>query len=282
MYGVNPSEKDLKIINSAPAFKSEKGEIPKVIHYCWFGGNPLPESALKCIESWKKYFPDFKIIEWNETNFNVNEIAYTKEAYERKKYAFLSDFARFAVLYLYGGLYFDTDVEVIKSFEPILKNGPFMGCEKETAFSVAAGLGLGVNAKSEIYKELTESYLNDRFIKEDGSNNIKTIVERTTEILCKYGLKNTSEIQTVEGIMIYPKEYFCPKIMDSDEMVITENTYSIHHYDATWADELDKKSGRRAFKLKKIFGSRLGGMINVVIYGYQKYGIIGSIKKFLR
>ncbi len=293
MYGAYPNQNDLEIINSVQTFKSENGDIPKIIHYCWFGGNPLPESALKCIESWKKHFPDFEVLEWNETNFNVEEIPYIKEAYERKKYAFVSDYARFAVLYLYGGLYFDTDVEVIKDFTPILEKGPFMGCEKEiratdNTLSVAPGLGLGVNPGLGLgvnpglglYKELTESYLGEHFINDDGSNNIKTIVDRTTEILCKYGLKNTNEIQTVAGITIYPKEYFCPKIMDSDEMVLTDNTYSIHHYDATWAEELDKKSGKRAYKLKKIFGNRLGSAINTVIYGYEKYGIVGSIKRW--
>ena len=105
--------------------------IPKIIHYCWFGRNPLPESAIKCINSWKKFFPDYEIKEWNEDNFDVNIIPYTKEAYEAKKYAFVSDYARFWILYHHGGLYFDTDVEVIKAMDDIIELGPFMGVEVE-------------------------------------------------------------------------------------------------------------------------------------------------------
>ena len=105
--------------------------IPKVIHYCWFGRNPLPESAVKCINSWRKHFPDYEIKEWNEDNFDVNIIPYTKEAYEAKKYAFVSDYARMWILYHFGGLYFDTDVEVIKPMDDIVKRGPFMGIEVE-------------------------------------------------------------------------------------------------------------------------------------------------------
>ena len=105
--------------------------IPKIIHYCWFGGNPLPELAMKCIESWRTYFPDYEIKEWNEDNFDVNIIPYTKEAYENKKYAFVSDYARFWILYNHGGIYFDTDVEVIKKMDDIIEKGSFMGCEKK-------------------------------------------------------------------------------------------------------------------------------------------------------
>lgn len=107
--------------------------IPKKIHYCWFGRKPLPESAKKCIASWKKFFHDYEIIEWNEDNYDVNKIPYIQQAYEAKKYAFVSDYARFDVLYQYGGVYFDTDVEVIRPFEDILEKGAFMGCETDGA-----------------------------------------------------------------------------------------------------------------------------------------------------
>lgn len=153
--------------------------IPKVIHYCWFGRNPLPSLAVKCIESWKKYFPDYEIKEWNENNFNVNIITYTQEAYERKKYAFVSDYARFWILYHYGGLYFDTDVEVIKPMNDIIVKGPFMGCEKDVdkqestvssaipslGLGVNPGLGLGVGPGLELYGELLRLYDGLHFIK---------------------------------------------------------------------------------------------------------------------
>lgn len=145
--------------------------IPKVIHYCWFGRNSLPPLAVKCLESWKRFFPDYEIKEWNEDNFDVNIISYTAEAYRVKKYAFVSDYARFWILYHYGGLYFDTDVEVIKSMDDIIAKGSFMGCEKDadkegaTALAVAPGLGLGVNPGLGLYGELLQLYAGLHFIK---------------------------------------------------------------------------------------------------------------------
>ena len=190
--------------------------IPKVIHYCWFGRNTLPPLAVKCIESWKKYFPDYEIKEWNEENFNVNIIPYTKEAYEMKKYAFVSDYARFWILYHYGGLYFDTDVEVIRPMDDIIDKGPFMGCEKnidnngETILAVAPGLGLGANPGLGLYSELLQLYSTLHFIEGNGVLNLKTVVEYTTELLCYCGLKNCATAQKIAGILIYPREYFNP------------------------------------------------------------------------
>ena len=132
--------------------------IPKIIHYCWFGGKELPESAKKCIDSWKRFFPDYKIKEWNESNFDINYCDYTKEAYEAKKWAFVSDVARFKILYENGGFYFDTDVEVIKSFDDIISNGAFMGFENDKKCLVNPGLGLGVEAGNQFYKEMLDLY----------------------------------------------------------------------------------------------------------------------------
>lgn len=221
--------------------------IPKIIHYCWFGRNPLPPLAIKCIESWKKYLPDYEIKEWNEDNFDVNIIPYTQEAYKAKKYAFVSDYARFWILYKYGGLYFDTDVEVIKPMDDIITKGPFMGCEKEikdvkgaTALAVAPGLGLGVNPGLGLYKEMLDLYDILHFVNSDGSCNFKTVVEYTTEILCKHGLINSNEIQLCAGIWIYPKEYFCPMDYDSGKIRLTSNTKTIHHFSASWLSKKEK------------------------------------------
>lgn len=213
--------------------------IPKIIHYCWFGGNPLPELAQKCIASWKKYFPEYEIKEWNEDNFDVNIIPYTAEAYQVRKYAFVSDYARFWILYKYGGLYFDTDVEVIRSMDDIIERGPFMGCEngaKEgaTTLGVAPGLGLGVNPGLGLYKTILDRYSNIHFLNHKGYQNIKTVVEYTTELLQSYGLKNVNDIQKVAGIWIYPQRYFCPMDMNTGELNIVDDTRSIHHYMASW------------------------------------------------
>lgn len=212
--------------------------IPKIIHYCWFGRNPLPESAQKCIASWKKFFPDYEIVRWDEDNFDVNAIAYTAQAYAAKKYAFVSDYARFKILYDHGGLYFDTDVEVIKPFDDILARGAFMGCEISAPHNNALnpGLGLGVAPGTEIYAELLQLYATLRFVNDDGSPNLTTIVTYTTDLLKKRGLKDTGEIQTVAGINIYPKEYFNPLNDNTGQLEITRNTHSIHWYSKTWLE----------------------------------------------
>lgn len=213
--------------------------IPKIIHYCWFGRNPLPPLAVKCIDSWRKYFPDYEIKEWNEDNFDVNIIPYTEEAYRLKKYAFVSDYARFWILYHHGGLYFDTDVEVIKSMDDIIAKGPFMGCEENahseaTALTVAPGLGLGATPGLGVYSELLQLYSILRFLKEDGELNLKTVVQYTTEILCAHGLQMVNDIQCIDGIWIYPKEYFNPKDYATGKLTISDKTYSIHHFAASW------------------------------------------------
>lgn len=214
--------------------------IPKIIHYCWFGRNPLPPLAVKCIESWKKFLPDYEIKEWNEDNFDVNSIPYTREAYEARKYAFVSDYARFYILYHHGGLYFDTDVEVIQPMDDIIGRGAFMGCASEAygddAFrlAVAPGLGLGCNQRQGLYTEILELYSKLNFIDLNGSYNMTTVVDYTTEILCKHGLRVTNEVQEIEEIFIYPKDYFCPIDEHTNLLNITPNTRSIHHYAASW------------------------------------------------
>lgn len=225
--------------------------IPKVIHYCWFGRNPLPPLAIKCIESWKKFFPNYEIKEWNEDNFDVNIIPYTAEAYKAKKYAFVSDYARFWILYNYGGIYFDTDVEVIKPMDDIINRGSFMGCGRPynskksidcgSSLAVAPGLGLGTNSGSELYKDFLISYEKDSFILSNGELNLYTIVHRATNILCKKGLMNVPEIQECAGVWIYPVDYFNPISVTTHRLKITKNTRSIHHYMASWSEKTFKQ-----------------------------------------
>lgn len=215
--------------------------IPKKIHYCWFGRNPLPESALKCIESWRKFFPDYEIIEWNEDNFNVNSIPYTAQAYEAQKYAFVSDYARFKILYEHGGLYFDTDVEIIHPMDDIIASGPFMGFEidpdgKDYCGIVNPGLGLGATNKMELYSDILKAYKDFGFLNEDGSQNLKTVCLYTTEILQTKGLSTAKEIQHLDDLTIYPKEYFNPFNDLTGKLDKTRNTKSIHWYSKTWVN----------------------------------------------
>lgn len=215
--------------------------IPKVIHYCWFGGNPLPEFAIKCIDSWRKYMPDYEIKEWNESNFNVNIIPYTKEAYEAKKYAFVSDYARFWILYHYGGVYFDTDVEVIRPLDEIIERGAFMGCEIDGQdphygdIAVAPGLGLAVEAGHQVYKAILEKYADHHFLNDDGSyNTTYAVVKLTTDTLKSFGMENIKGIQQVADVYIYPQCYFNPFDDATGRLNKTPDTYTIHWFSKTW------------------------------------------------
>ena len=214
--------------------------IPKIIHYCWFGRNQLPKSALKSIASWKKFFSDYEIKEWNEDNFDVNIIPYTQQAYEAKKYAFVSDYARFWILYHHGGIYFDTDVEVIKPMGDIIKQGPFMGIEVPSKDGdmpmINPGLGLGAEAGMPYYKEFLDYYDNLSFLNPDGSFNQQTIVKYNTDLLIKHGLKPSNEIQQVGDITIYPADYFNPLDSLTGRLNKTANTRSIHWYSNSWSD----------------------------------------------
>ena len=212
--------------------------IPKIIHYCWFGKNPLPPLALKCISSWKKFFPDYEIKQWNEDNFDIGSVAYVSEAYNMKKYAFVSDYVRFYVLCQYGGIYFDTDVEVVKNMDDILERGAFMGCEKDsTSFSypsVAPGLGLGAEPHMPFYEKILKYYESRHFCDSNGSPLPGNVVSYTTELLIADGLKKKNEIQNVSGITVYPKDFFCPMDYVTGKIEFTENTRSIHLYSASW------------------------------------------------
>ncbi len=213
--------------------------IPKIIHYCWFGGNELPRSAQKCIASWRKFLPDYEIKRWDESNFDVNMIPYTAQAYAARKWAFVSDYARMWILYHEGGLYFDTDVEVIAPMDDIVERGAFMGIEVPGAPGelpkVAPGLGLGVEPGHPIYKALLDHYAEQReFMDAEGRIVGGTVVSHNTQVLAEHGMQATNELQEVEGIWIYPMDFFNPLEDATGRLNKTANTRSIHWYSKTW------------------------------------------------
>ena len=221
--------------------------IPKVIHYCWFGKGELPKLAKECIESWKKFCPEYEIIEGNETNFDINSNMYVKQAYESKKYAFVSDYVRLYALYNNGGIYMDTDVEVLRNIDEFLENESFSGFE--TNNTVPTGI-MGSCKEHPFYKYLLSYYEDRVFIKEDGSYDLKTNVETITEYCKDKGLKLNNSLQTIDGFTLYPSEYFCPKNYKTGKINLTENTFTIHHFSGSWVP----KSKKIKNEIKKLIG----------------------------
>ena len=217
--------------------------IPKIIHYCWFGGNPLPKSAIKCINSWKKFFPDYEIKEWNESKFDVNMCLYTKEAYERKLYAFVSDVARFYILFHEGGIYFDTDVEVIRCMDDIIERGAFMGIEDYNFLGnpcpqINPGLGMGAEKGNAFLHKMLEHYMTAVLInRSTGGLMGGTIVGHTTRMLLDANMEKKEGEQSVAGFVLYPPDYFNPFNDATGELTKTINTRSIHWYSKTWNDK---------------------------------------------
>ena len=257
------------------------GKIPKIIHYCWVGGKPKPKSVLYCIESWKKYCPDYEIKEWNETNYDFSKNAYMKQAYETKKWGFVPDYARLDIIYQYGGIYLDTDVEVIKNLNPLLDNKSFFGFEDtgENEYFVACGLGFGAQAGNSLIKDLRDYYDNISFFNEDSSLNLTPAPRHNMKVFLKHGVKMNNEYQRVEENVIYPSEYFCPKIFKTGATHKTKNTYSIHQFDASWIDVKIREDIKHNQKVCLRLGDKLGHKYLYVESAWKKYGFGGLLKK---
>lgn len=265
--------------------------IPKTIHYCWFGNGPLPELAEKCIASWKEFFPDYTIKRWDETNYDVTAVPYVHEAYQAKRWAFVSDYARFDILYKYGGIYFDTDVEIIAPMDDILASGAFMGMQKtalpgdETVYWPAPGLGMAAEAGMDIYRELLDKYQSMHFILEDGSLNLNTVPMFTYQVFEKHGLdQSRNEVQSVSDVTVWPTEYFSPVDYFSGEKIITRNTRSIHHYSSSWLT-YEEKMIAKLDRLSRDKSRLIGGAIYCatlpmrIYYKVKANGICKTIGK---
>lgn len=211
--------------------------IPKIIHYIWFGDKPLNKLSKKCIKSWKKYCPDYKIMLWNENNFDVNMFEYTKEAFELKSWAFLSDVVRLYALVSYGGVYMDTDVEVIKSIDNFLDKKAFSGFENEK--NIPTGI-MACEQNFPLFKKLLDDYKNRHLIRKDGLIDRTTNVQTITKILKNYGFTPNNEYQNIEGLELFPNDFFCPKDYKTLKINKTDNTYTIHHFNASWCTKKER------------------------------------------
>ncbi len=248
--------------------------IPKKIHYCWVGGNPIPEKDRACIDSWRKFCPDYKIIEWNESNYDFSKSSYMKQAYEAKMWGFVPDYARLDIIYREGGIYLDTDVEMVRNLDDLLKYEAFMGFENRVG--VALGLGFGAESGNLVIKQMRDMYEDFSFYKGDHTLNLVVSPVYSTEILKSYGLKANGKRQTVGNVEVFPPEYFAPLCYADNRLRITENTYSIHWYHASWHTPEQRRQTRQAQKINRIFGPYLGKFVAKGLRG------VGKVCKYLQ
>ena len=256
--------------------------IPKIIHYCWFGGNPLPEDVKSYIATWEKYCPDYEIKQWNETNFDIGQNLYCQEAYEAKKWAFVSDYARLKVLYEYGGIYMDTDVEVVKNLDPLLRYRAFSGFESDQAIPTGT---MGSCRENEWISMLLEDYSKRKFLKSNGfydlTTNVVTITQLTRE---KYhvSLDNTLQIFG-DNMALFPFDYLCAKSYETGQIYKTMNTYTIHHFNGSWLTADDKRYFENLHFLQRNFKNmsknQIGGVVLKMIAAYQAGGVVTLIRK---
>lgn len=235
--------------------------IPKIIHYCWFGRGSKPELALKCIDSWKRHCPDYEIIEWNEDNYDISLAPlYVRQAYASQKWAFATDYIRLDVVHKHGGIYLDTDVELLSSLDKFLIHNSFFAFEDEQLIST--GLGFGSQKGEPILEEIASDYSRIPFILSDGSLDTLPCTERNTKVFLNHGLKLTGEYQNLNGgIAVYPPDFFNPKSYQTGKITITDKTVSVHHFDASWKSPEQKKAMEAYRKITKKYGLIAGERI---------------------
>lgn len=235
-----------------------KYRIPKTIHYCWFGGKDKPEDFKKIYNSWEKIFPNYNIVEWNENNYDVNKYSYTQEAYQAKKYAFVSDVARLDVIYKYGGIYLDVDVEVIKKYDDLIDCNSFFGLQQEG--QVGTGLGFGSIPNNPLIKKILDDYKGKHFKNNDGTFDTTPCTIVNSKIFLDEGYRLDDTIEQINKNYVYPAEFFNP-INEKGQIIKTENTHSIHHYASSWYTKSQKKRQEIKKKVVKLFGYKIGLLI---------------------
>lgn len=254
--------------------------IPKIIHYCWFGRNPMPELAMRCIASWKRYCPDYQIIEWNESNIAINDCpAYVQDAYKEGLWAFVSDYVRLKVVYEHGGIYLDTDVELIKPLDNLLVYNAFFGFE--AASQINTGLGFGAVAKTALINDMMADYQTMSFYNPDGSINYTTCPDINTHVFLRHGLKQNNKKQILnDNILILPTEYLCPINYHTDMLRKTSRTISIHWFSKSWMTAESKKLHQeRAKEVIRDYWIHLPNRILRLLIGQTAYEALKNALK---
>jgi len=230
---------NIKIPQNLSVYQEQR--IPKTIHYCWFGKKEIPAQCREWMESWKKYCPDYEIVEWNEDNYDVHKNQFLSQAYELGKWAFASDYARIDIINEYGGVYLDTDVELVKNIDVLLRNEAF--CGFETNQYVAYGLGFGAKRHHPILNEIKKYYANLSFGLEDETLKQVTCPVVQTYVMKQHGLVCNGEYQVVDGMTVYPSRVLCGMSPHSFRVARDwKDMYAIHHYTALWLEDLRWKS----------------------------------------
>lgn len=234
--------------------------IPKVIHYCWFGGTPHPAFMQRCMRSWHRHLPDYQIVEWNESTFPLDQNRYAHEAYEAGKFAFVTDYVRLKVLYDHGGVYVDTDVEVVRSLDSFLRHEAFSGFEDPQHIPTAV---MGSRAGNQWIGALLADYDRRAFVQADGSFDLTTNVTRITEITRKtFEVRLDNSRQEIPGILsLYPTDFFCPKSYRTGIISTTVNTHAIHHFAGSWRSEEQRRWARLSERVHRLLGVRVGGWV---------------------
>lgn len=222
--------------------------IPKIIHYCWFGPKELGEAEKTNLATWKRYCPDYEVMCWSEKTFDINSNQYVKEAYENKKYAFVTDYVRLYALYNFGGIYMDTDVEMCKKLDSLLGYPAFSGFESDEKIPT----GTMASEKGNLWIELLLKDYNDiRFVKSNGTLDMTTNTQRITETTLKnYDVTLNNEFIQTKDFVMFPFEYLCAKDWKTGQVIRTENTYTIHHFSNSWQSKKMKTYGEIRRKLK--------------------------------
>ena len=230
-------------------YPKREQKIPKIIHYCWFGKTEMPSRLKKYMESWKKFCPDYEIIRWDESNYDVSKNQYMEDAYKSRKWGFVPDYARIDIVYQYGGIYLDTDVEIVKSFDDLLCSASFMGYTDK--HDVALGLGFGAEKGNLLLLDMREYYEGKRFIKPDGGLDLRMCLEYQYPVLEKWGFNLNGIQEQIGENVIYPREVFNPLGRLGVNTLFTENTHSIHHAEISWESDKNRSAYMQSIKKNK-------------------------------
>ena len=252
--------------------------IPKIIHYCWFGRNPKPKMVEKCIASWKKFCPDYEIMEWSEDNFDLTAAPnYVRQAYEAGRWAFVTDYVRLVALVNMGGVYMDTDVEVVKPLDPYLAHEAFAGFESEKG--VQTGL-LACEKDFPLFREFMAYYDTASFLREDGTPDVTTNVEILTGLCLQRGMVCNDRLQEIEGLTLYPREVFCPVDYDTKRLKKTRKTVTVHWFSGSWHTEEELEAMRQEkLQLRREKRSNFRYALGNRLFGEKGYE---TLKKLLK